>query len=117
MISDLVLREINDTNDQIKRDQLVKFIQTLELKRILVVTEEINCLAEKYIDEKIIPIRYRDDALHIALASINEADILVSWNFKHLVRHKTRIEVAGVNTFMGYKTIDICTPREVAEDV
>lgn len=47
----------------------------------------------------------------------NELDILVSWNFKHLVKHKTRVEVTGVNTLLGYKNIDICAPWEVIESV
>ncbi|MFH1901727.1 MAG: PIN domain nuclease [Candidatus Omnitrophota bacterium] len=117
LISEVMLREINDTKDQAKRGRLVKFVESLELKEVLVVDDEVNTLAEKYISENIIPARYVDDALHIALASVSEADVLVSWNFKHIVRHKTRIEVMGVNTLMGYKSIDICTPREVIEDV
>lgn len=116
-ISEVVLREINDTRDQSKRDCLVKFIDSLELSEVLNVDDEVNALAEKYINEKIIPQRYADDALHIALDSVNGADILASWNFKHIVKHKTRVEVTGVNTLTGYKTIDICTPKEVVENV
>jgi hypothetical protein len=89
----------------------------MELNNVLFVDEETDRLAEKYIDEGIIPAVYRDDALHIALTSIKGLDILVSWNLKHLVKHKTRIETAGVNMLLGYKAIDICTPWEVIEDV
>ncbi|MBL7132080.1 MAG: PIN domain nuclease [Candidatus Omnitrophica bacterium] len=116
-ISEVVLREIANTKDPLRRDKLVKFIRSLELEEILEVNNEIDALAEKYINEKIIPVTYRDDALHIALTSVNGLDILVSWNFKHLVKHKTRVEVTGVNTLLGYKNIDICAPWEVIEDV
>jgi predicted nucleic acid-binding protein len=116
-ISDVVIREIGNTRDSAKRDKLLKLVNNIELDDVLSVDEEADRLADKYIKEGIIPVVYRDDALHLALASVNGLDILVSWNFKHLVKHKTRIEVAGVNTLLGYKAIDICTPWEVIEDV
>ena len=73
-------------------------------------------LAEKYIDEGVIPVRHRDDALHIAIATVNNFDVIVSWNFEHMVKTKTRREVQGVNTLMGYRFIDIATPTEVIGD-
>ena len=113
LISDVVVREIGNTRDSAKRDQLLKLINQIELNDILAVDKESDSLADKYIKENVIPAVYRDDALHIALASVKGLDILVSWNFKHLVKHKTRMEVAGINTLLGYKVIDICTPWEV----
>ena len=115
-ISDVVIREIGNTRDLVKREKLLKLVNDIELNDVLSVDEETDRLADKYIKEGIIPAVYRDDALHIALASVNGLDIVVSWNFKHLVKHKTRIEVAGVNTLLGYKQIDICTPWEVTDD-
>jgi len=116
-ISDVVIRELGNTQDSSKRDRLLKLVNDIELNDILSVDEETDRLADKYIGEGIIPAIYRDDALHIALTSVKGLDILVSWNFKHLVKHKTRVAVAGVNMLLGYKTIDICTPWEVIEDV
>jgi rRNA-processing protein FCF1 len=116
-ISEVVLREVNNTKDERKRKNLVNFIEKLKLGSILKVNDEVNKLAHSYIKEKIIPATYEDDALHIALTTLNEVDILVSWNFKHLVRHKTRVDVARINIGSGYKNIDICTPWEVVEDV
>jgi predicted nucleic acid-binding protein len=116
-LSDVVIRELGNTRDSAKRDNLFKLVNKIELNDVLSVDEEIERLADKYIEEGIIPAVYRDDALHIALTSVKGLDILVSWNFRHLVKHKTRIEVAGVNMLLGYKTIDICTPWEVIEDV
>jgi len=116
-ISDVVIRELGNTRDAVKRAKLLKLVENIELNDVLAVDEETNRVADKYIEEGIIPAVYRDDALHIALTSVRGLDILVSWNFKHLVKHRTRIEVAGVNTLLGYKTIDICTPWEVIEDV
>ena len=58
-----------------------------------------------------------DDALHIAVASVNNLDVIVNWNFTHIVKLKTRREVAVINTLMGYKPIEICSPQEVVENV
>lgn len=116
-VSEVVLREIRNTKNKHKKDSLVKFLESLRLNNILILDDEVETLAKKYVDEKIIPAVYWDDALHIALTSVYDMDILVSWNFKHLVKHKTRVEFNGVNTLCGYKNIDICTPWEVIENV
>ena len=75
-------------------------------------TEE---LAERYISEGIIPEKYRSDAIHIAAAVINGIDVIVSWNFEHIVKLKTRVMVDGVNKLLGYHEIEICSPEEVVE--
>jgi hypothetical protein len=57
----------------------------------------------------------RPDCLHIAIATLNNADILASWNFKHIV-NVTRIRgFNGVNYMLGYKMLEIRTPREIFE--
>jgi hypothetical protein len=57
--------------------------------------------------------RFRDDMLHTALATIAEVDVLVSWNFRHVVRlDKIRLFNA-VNLEMGYKLLTIYPPLEV----
>ena len=61
--------------------------------------------------------KYQDDANHIAVASIHNCDVILSWNFKHIVKVKTKREVAGINLLKGYNSIDIYTPREIIEDV
>ena len=115
-ISEIVIREIARTPDEARRKKLLDFVQNFNVQTLAVNPEAQN-MAERYVEEKIIPTVYLDDALHIALTTINGLDVLVSWNFKHLVKHKTRYEVSGVNILMGYQTIDICTPLEVIDDV
>jgi len=61
--------------------------------------------------------KYEDDALHIAIASVNNLDVIVSWNYKHIVKLKTKREVTGINALLGYKEIEIYSPLEVIEDV
>ena len=111
--SDFVIVEIERTPNPIKRKKLLNGIKEYELKKILV-TDESEKLAEIYIKNNIIPHRYLPDALHIAIASVHKIPILVSWNFKHIVRHKTRVGVNSVNKKYGYMQIDICSPEEVS---
>lgn len=82
---------------------------------LLEVDIETEELAERYIREGIIPIRYRSDALHIAAAVVNGIDVIVSWNFEHIVKLKTRVMVNGVNRLLGYHEVEICSPEEVIE--
>jgi hypothetical protein len=57
--------------------------------------------------------KYSDDALHVAQATLARADVIVSWNFKHLV-NPTRIRMFnGVNLGQGYGLVVIMTPSEV----
>ena len=76
-------------------------------------TDEVEILADRYVDQKIIPAKHYDDALHIAIASVYNLDAIVSWNFEHMVKFKTKREVQAVNTLMGYKTVQICSPQEM----
>jgi hypothetical protein len=77
------------------------------------VTEAMSELTQKYMDEKIISGNYRSDALHIAVATVSGVDVLVSWNFKHIV-NLNRIKLFNsVNLKEGYNLLEIRTPLEV----
>ncbi len=82
---------------------------------VLEVTSEMIILAEKYLEEKIVSQSYRDDALHIAVATVSRADVLVSWNFKHIVNYRRIHGFNGINFKEGYPLLDIRTPREVID--
>lgn len=58
----------------------------------------------------------RADALHVALASVGGADVLVSWNFKHVVNLGKIRSFNAVNLEQGYGLIEIRTPKEVLSD-
>ena len=70
-------------------------------------------LAKTYIDEGVVSKTSYADCLHIALETIHNADILVSWNFKHIVNMVRIIGYNSVNLAQGYKQIDIRSPREL----
>ena len=81
---------------------------------LLSVTTEVLALLRAYEGRGILGERFRNDMLHIALASIADVDVLVSWNFRHIVR-LDRIRLFGaVNLELGYRILSIYSPREVA---
>ena len=110
-ISQITLDEIRRAEEE-KRNELIEVVEQLGPEE-LSMTEEVVILANRYIESKIIPENKRNDALHIAVATIHNLDVIVSWNFEHMVKLKTRREVPAINTLMGYKNIEICSPLEV----
>jgi len=112
-ISEEVIREINRASEP-RKSQLKGLIR--EVNPILLdVNQEAMELSERYVGEGIIPERYKSDSLHIAIAVCNNIDVIVSWNFSHIVKLKTRIMVNGINKLLGYHEIEICSPEEVIE--
>lgn len=72
--------------------------------------------ADIYVEEGVIQKKYREDGVHIATASIANMDIILSWNFKHIVKRKTIIMTGVINNREGYNNIDIYSPTEVIEN-
>jgi len=70
-------------------------------------------LATEYITENVVGKTSYPDCLHIALATINQADILISWNFKHIVNVERIRGYNSINIKNGYKQLDIRSPREL----
>ena len=75
--------------------------------------EEASELANRYIKEGILSRSKQVDAQHIAVATIARVDVLVSWNFKHIVNLDRIRGYNSVNMRYGYPLIEIRTPREV----
>ena len=100
---------------QPKRDNMLNLIPEYGI-RVLEESDEAVRLAETYVAEGIIPGKYITDAVHIAAASIDEPDIVVSWNFKHIVKMKTIKLTEAVNLKEGYKKIMIHSPTEVIDN-
>ncbi|MCC8165472.1 MAG: hypothetical protein LIQ31_04840 [Planctomycetes bacterium] len=84
---------------------------------VIPVTPEAVSLAELYVLEGVIPRKYRTDGLHIASATVQDLDFIVSFNFKHIVKRKTITMTEGINLREGYKRIGIYSPTEVIENV
>ena len=76
-------------------------------------TEDAKALADCYVEEGIVNIKHIDDCRHIAIATINNVNVLASWNFKHIV-NLDKIEIYNsVNLRYGYKVIEIRNPKEL----
>ena len=72
-------------------------------------------LADKYIAEKVVGQTSHSDCIHIAIATLHYADVLVSWNFKHIVNHLRIRGYNAVNFKYGHKMLDIRSPREILD--
>jgi hypothetical protein len=75
--------------------------------------EEAVLLAEAYIQEEVVGEANRVDAQHIAVATVQRVDILVSWNFRHIVKWSRIRAFNAVNLKLGYPQLEIRSPREV----
>lgn len=113
VISELTLRELEAAPVAV-RDALGRIRP--DLIEVLRVSPEAEDLAAAYIADGAVGPRMRADALHIAVATVARVDVLVSWNFKHIV-NLTRIRAYNaVNLKRGYPLLEIRTPREIVED-
>jgi predicted nucleic acid-binding protein len=81
----------------------------------LEITREVLHLADSYIQEKVVGKTSREDCIHIALATLNRADVLISWNFKHIVNLKRIQGYNSVNLRFGYPIIEIRSPKEMID--
>jgi predicted nucleic acid-binding protein len=82
---------------------------------VIPLTEEAAKLASEYIRENVIGQTSYDDCLHIAIATISRVDLLVSWNFKHIVNIKRIRGYNGINIKNGYPAIEIRSPKDLID--
>jgi len=87
--------------------------ELLSIAEVLSVTEETTAVLAAYVDHKVLGPRFRNDMLHIALATVAAVDVLVSWNFRHIVRWDKMQQFNGINLELGYRVLAIHSPREV----
>jgi predicted nucleic acid-binding protein len=110
----IYLSEISETELSLASD----FVKNLRLKipvncfKYLDLDEESKNLAQAFLNEKILGKASMNDAYHIAIATVNRLDVLVSWNFKHIVNFDKIQLFNSINLRMGYPMIDIRSPKE-----
>ena len=112
VISDLLEVELIDAPQQV-RELLLQYSPDL-FKRVEL-TEEAISLADRYIAEKVVGKTSLEDCRHIALATISKVDVLVSWNFKHIVNLERIKGYNSVNERLGYTAIEIRSPKELID--
>jgi len=110
VLSDITEGELQEAPEMI-RNLFIELSPGLATK--IELTEEAVQLADTYLAEKVVGKTSRVDCFHIALATIYQVDILVSWNFKHIVNVQRIRGYNAVNMKLGYPTIDIRSPKEI----
>lgn len=109
LVSDLLTEELQGAPEDVRK----LLPDTPESSQLLVhVNDETNALLQAYIKDKIVSRRYTTDAHHVAMASVHRADVLLSWNFKHIVHLDKIRKFNGVNLRLGYPMIEIRSPKE-----
>jgi len=111
-ISALVIQEASrgDENAAKKRLSLLSNISVLEI------SQDAQELAKGLIDSNAIPSGYEEDALHIATATINGMDFLLTWNFSHINNIFTKSKIVKSIENHGYEPPIICSPEELLGD-
>lgn len=110
VLSDITEGELQEAPEMI-RNLFIELSAGLATR--IELTEEAVQLADTYLAEKVVGKTSRVDCFHIALATIHQVDILVSWNFKHIVNVQRIRGYNAVNMKLGYPTIDIRSPKEI----
>ena len=117
-ISNIVIDEINKTEDETQRNKLLGTFEKYENIRTLIAENEIindiAFLGESYIENGIIPKKKTADSLHIAYSTIFQMDILLSWNFQHLANVNKEQKISILNKTLGYNyPFRMANPLEV----
>ena len=113
-ISPVVINELENCHEP-KRSQMFSKLEQVQLQ-ILERTNEVSTLAKEYIAGGVLSEKSFADCLHIAFAVVYDCDIIVSWNFKHLVNLKTINKVKVVNAINHYREIGIMPPAMLLEE-
>jgi len=113
LLSQVVLDEL-----QLAPTRVRELLATLPSTQVdsVEVTEEVIELRNAYLAASILSTRWRDDATHVATATVAQADAIVSWNFKHIVRLDKMTAYNQINQLHGYGILTIVSPREVYFD-
>jgi hypothetical protein len=109
VLSDMIAAEIEPAPRAVR----ALYGELLPIAEVLPVTEEAIGVVNEYGRHGVLGPRFRNDMLHIALATVAGVDVLVSWNFRHIVRLDKMQQFNGINLELGYRALAIHSPREV----
>jgi predicted nucleic acid-binding protein len=108
--SELAREELENTPTADRRKRLLRLLDGLTVYPI---TLEMRELSERYVQAGVFTAIMTNDAVHVAAAVLTRQDILLSWNFKHLVNRVRRAKINQVNVSQGLPTIEIIAPPEI----
>jgi predicted nucleic acid-binding protein len=109
LLSDVVLAELADAPAAVQR--VLQRLPPTAIEKVEI-TAEVLALRDAYLAAKIVGPRWADDAAHVAAATVAQADAIVSWNFRHIVRLDKMKAYNQVNPLQGYGILTIVTPKE-----
>ena len=108
-----VISEITEKEISKARKEIRDFYSTLANVELVEITKDTVQLADSYISDKVVGKASRNDCLHIAIATVNRVDVLVSWNFKHIVNIYRIRGYNSVNIRLGYSPLEIRSPKDI----
>ena len=110
LVSRMVLREIRSapkTIQKILTDLPPGAVEYVE------VDDDVEALADAYVEARIVGPASKDDAVHVAAATVAQADLILSWNFRHIVNYSRIHKYNAVNALNDYAEIEIHSPLEI----
>jgi len=107
--SDVTTGEIEGAPERVRS----LFLATFPPETLIGTTDEIDTLAAAYVAQGVVTAKYQDDARHVAACTVSGFNLLVSWNFRHLVSVQRETGFNAVNLLQGYQTIRIVSPMEL----
>ena len=108
--SEMCRTEMEATPDETRRAELLELLGGIGVYEV---TEEMQQVAWHYVEAGIFTDLMLRDAIHLAAAVLGGADVLVSWNFRHLVNRRRRVMVAEANAQLDLPSIEIVAPPEM----
>ena len=110
-----VISEVTESEIMKARKEIRDFYNSLPKDNIefVEITEDAVMLADTYITDQVVGKTSRNDCLHIGIATTNRVDILVSWNFKHIVNIYRIRGYNAVNIKLGFPTLEIRSPKDI----
>ena len=113
LVSRLTTDELEEAPDEVS--QLMRGLSPDQVEPVAL-NEEVRTLAEEYVKAGVLGEASIDDATHVAAATVAGADLILSWNFRHIVNFQRICGFNSVNTRNGYRSMVILSPREVIDD-
>ena len=114
LFSSLLVEREAEKGDQEAADRRMGVVRLLEQ---LPITKDAELLAEKLLEATAVPRTSYEDAVHIAIAAVNEMDFLVTWNCKHIANAVTMPKIYETCRRNGFRCPLICTPEQLMKEV
>jgi len=113
LVSEMVLGELSGAPIRVR--EVLQHLPT-EAWEELQPTRDADTLTQGYLEAGVLTPASRSDATHVAMAAVAGADLVVSWNFRHIVNFDRIRGFNAVNVREGYRPLQILSPREVGTD-